>query len=145
MVAGSFKHKLVESMECTDAWLMQQRIRFIDSSAHVRFHCPRTIWHILTYLCNAYLYRKQSRYMVTTKFKINALTNLCKGKSKNKSHILVLKVYALIPHWNIVFKKLSWLKLPILKNILYALIPQLVVTKCHTYLKSHIPFSCWFV
>ena len=35
------KRKLVESMEYTDAWFIQQGVRPIESSTHVTFYCYR--------------------------------------------------------------------------------------------------------
>ena len=69
--------------------------------------------------------------MPTTKCKIefsNVLQSFCTAKSKNKSDTFTFsRNIALILHSKVVFKKLFWLKLLVLKNTLHArnpLIPQ---------------------
>ena len=57
LVTWPVKRKLFVPMEDTDAWFVQQGVRPIESSTHVRLHCCRfccRYWlfeHIFTYLC----------------------------------------------------------------------------------------------
>ena len=52
LVTWPLKCKLVESMVDIDAWFMQQGVRLIEGSTHVRLYCCRYLFeHIFTYLC----------------------------------------------------------------------------------------------
>ena len=77
-------------MEYTDARFMEQSVRPIYGSAHVKFYCCR--YYLTMYSLIYVQYRKQTLDMPTTKCKIEfskVLQSLYSAKSKNKSDIFI--------------------------------------------------------
>ena len=128
LVTWPSKWKLVESMEYTNGWYIQQGI------SHWRFHKPTET--------NSCVIQETKLWYGNYKIKIQCRIFQSsskflhiKNKKTNLVHLYInlVEAFPLILNLKIVFKCLLWLKLSILKNTLHTLNLILSHTKKQAY------------